>query len=154
MNIGSLMSGKKDKKEKTQEAQDDETPGESYGNEHISISEVLKVWPVMAEKLAAELPLLHSTLLWKAPQLLDNYVISICIENPLQYDEIFRHKNEITLFLRKELKNDQVSVTTELIEGVKETRRPYTDNEKFDFIADKAPVLKIMKDQLGLELDM
>ncbi len=154
MNLGSLMSGKKDHKEKTQEGVAEDTPGESYGNDHVSISEVLKVWPLMAEKLASELPLLHSTLLWKTPQLLDNYVISISIENPLQYDEIFRYKNEITLFLRKELRNDQVSIKTELIEGVKETRRPYTDNEKFDFIADKAPVLKIMKDQLGLELDM
>ncbi len=154
MNFASLMSGKKDKKEKTQEGEEEEIPGESYGNEHVSISEVLKGWPVMAEKLAGERPLLHSTLLWKTPQLLDNYVISISIENPLQYDEISKYKNEITLFLRKELKNDAVSITTELIEGVQQTRRPYTDNEKFDFIADKAPVLKIMKDQLGLELDM
>jgi DNA polymerase III subunit gamma/tau len=153
MNISNLMSGKKPESKDSGGDGNDEVPGESYGSEHVSISDLLKVWPVMAEKLAKELPLLQHTLSWKNPDLDENLVI-ISIENPLQDDEVFRNKSDITLFLRKALRNDNIKVETRMIESTPEARRPYTDNEKFDFIAAKAPVLKIMKDQLGLELEM
>lgn len=152
LNLGNLMSGKKPET-KDNNGTDDEVPGVSYGNEHVSISDVLNVWLAMVEKLSGELPLLQHTLTWKNPDLDDN-VITISIENPLQDDEVFRNKSEITQYLRKALKNDNLSVETKMIESTPEARRPYTDNEKFDFIAAKAPVLKLMKDQLGLELDM
>ena len=154
MNLGSLLSGQKPGKAENTDKKADESPEESYGNEHISISEVLQIWPVMAKQLFNELPLIQNTLLWQPPQLLDNNVISISIENPIQQDEIFRHKSTITTYLRKNLKNDSINIESKMIESQSTTRRPYTDNEKFNFIADKAPILKVMKDQLGLELDM
>lgn len=154
LNLGSLMSGQKPVKQVDARKDDDETPSESYGNEHVSISEVLQIWPEMVKQLSNEMPLLQNTLLWQAPQLMDNNVIGITIENPLQQDEIFRNKSDITTYLRKGLKNDSISIETIMTEAAPITKRPYTDNEKFNFIADKAPILKEMKDQLGLELDM
>ncbi len=154
INLGDVLSGQKTGKTENTIKEADEVPEESYGNEHISISEVLQIWPVMAKQLFDEWPLIQNTLLWQPPQLLDNNVISINIENPIQQDEIFRHKNTITTYLRKNLKNGSISIESKMIESASTTKRPYTDNEKFNYIADKAPILNVMKDQLGLELDM
>lgn len=153
MNISNLMSGKKPESKDNSSEGNEEVPGESYGSEHASISDLLKVWPAMVEKLAKELPLLQHTLSWKNPDLDDN-LVTISIENPLQDDEVFRNKSDITIYLRRALRNDNIKVETRMIESTPEARRPYTDNEKFEFIATKAPVIKIMKDQLGLELEM
>lgn len=154
LNLGSLMSGQKPVKQVDSDKGEDDAPAESYGNEHVSISEVLQIWPEMVKQLSNEMPLLQNTLLWQPPQLMDNNVIGITIENPLQQDEIFRNKSDITTYLRKGLKNDSISIETIMTESAPMTKRPYTDNEKFNFIAEKAPILKEMKDQLGLELDM
>lgn len=154
LNLGSLMSGQKPVKANDTSKDEGEAPVESYGNEHISISEVLQIWPEMVKQLSNDLHLLQNTLLWQPPQLLENNIISITIENPLQQDEILKNKNDITTFLRKGLKNDSISIETNMIEATPIIKRPYTDNEKFNFIAEKAPILKEMKDQLGLELDM
>jgi DNA polymerase-3 subunit gamma/tau len=154
INISHLMTGSIGENKKSNTEIEEEQPVESFGNEHVSISEVLSVWNRLADEFEANLPLLHSTLLWKEPQLLDNDVISISIENSLQQDEIFKNKNEITLFLRRELKNDNISVTWTVVESTPEDRRPYTDTEKYEYLANKAPAVRDLRDQLGLDLEM
>jgi len=153
LNLGNLMSGKKTQQADKNEGEEEEAPGESYGNESFELSDVLKVWPGLVNSIAAELPLLKHTLSASIPEL-DGTNITIYIESPLQEEEIFRNKPEITLYLRKALKNDSALFNTIIRETTSETRRPYTDTEKFNYLASKAPVLRIMKDQLGLELDM
>lgn len=153
LNLGNLMTGKKPEVKNQNNENEEEVPGESFGNEHVAISDVLRVWPKMISTLTNELPLLQHTLASKDPDFSDS-TIYISIENTLQDEEVFRNKAEITRFLRKELKNDSIRIETVMVEIATENRRPYTDNEKFDYLAAKAPALKIMKDQLGLELDL
>lgn len=152
LNFGHLMSGKKPEKEAENETEED-SPGESYGSEHVSLSDLLKVWPEMVGQLTRELPLLEHTLSSRNPDL-DDTTINILIENSLQDEEVFRNRADMTKYLRKALKNDSIRIETVMIETATEARRPYTDNEKFEYLANKAPALKIMKDQLGLELDL
>lgn len=154
INISHLMTGSIGDNKKSNTEIEEDQPVESFGNEHVSISEVLNVWSRLADEFEANLPLLHSTLMWKEPQLLDNDVISISIENTLQQDEIFKNKNEITLFLRRELKNDNISVIWTIVESTPEDRRPYTDTEKYEYLANKAPAVRDLRDQLGLDLEM
>lgn len=153
LNLGNLMSGKKPDKVEENNEKEEEAPGESYGNDHAGISDVQRVWPELIATVAKDLPLLESTLQARLPEM-DHTTITILIENPLQHEEIFRNKPELTLFLRKALRNDNLSIDTRMLEFTPVTRRPYTDNEKFEYIAAKAPVLKVMKDQLGLELEL
>lgn len=154
LDLGGLMKGNKPVKEKETEEEEEELPSESYGTEHVSISDVLRVWPVMTDEIASELPLLQHTLIVASPELLEDNVISISIDNSLQSEEIFKYKRKITIFLRKALKNGTVSIKAVMKEITPENRRPYTDTEKFNFLAEKAPAVKKLKDQLGLDLGM
>ncbi|HLN53672.1 MAG TPA: DNA polymerase III subunit gamma/tau [Lentimicrobium sp.] len=154
LDLGGLMKGKKPTTEKTPEEEEDELPGELYGSEHVSISDLLRVWPVMIDSITAELPMLQHTLLLGAPELLEDNIVNIKIDNTLQAEEVFKYKRKITAYLRKALKNGTLSITTTLIEVTPETRRPYTDTEKFLFLAEKAPAVRKLKDQLGLDLEM
>jgi hypothetical protein len=61
-------------------------------------------------------------------------------------------KVEMTAFLRDKLKNSSIQVTGELI-GSEDRKVIYTNREKFDYLAEKNPVLKELKDRLGLDTD-
>lgn len=154
LNLGNILSGQtKRDSDKVDDTTVQETE-ESFGNKSFSDSDLFLLWEKLADQFSSESPLLHNTLLWKKPELDEQNVVTISIENSIQEEEIFRNKNEITRFLRKELKNDSITVATKVIESIQEERRPYTDTEKFEFIANKAPSLRKLKDQLGLDLEM
>lgn len=154
MNLAGLMAGKKQVADDQGSEQQAETSGESFGHEPVSQGALLKVWPSMVASLSEELPLLQNTLLWKEPELLEDLKIRVFMENTLQQDEVFRNRNDITLYLRKALKNDTLSIETQIVECTNEERKPYTDTEKYDFVVKKAPAVRDLKDQLGLELEM
>lgn len=61
-------------------------------------------------------------------------------------------KVELTAFLREELKNTSLQVTGEL-SASEDKKVIYTNREKFDYLADKNPILKELKDRLGLDTD-
>lgn len=61
-------------------------------------------------------------------------------------------KSELTAFLRDRLKNNTIIVAGELrSEDAKKVI--YTNREKFDYLAEKNPLLKELKDRLGLDTD-
>lgn len=154
LSLGNIISGEK-KSENPQEVQKTNIETEeSFGLKSFTESDLILIWERMAEQFSSESPLLHNTLLWKKPILEEGNIITICIENSIQEEEIFRNKPEIIRFLRKELHNDSITITIKVIESIQEERRPYTDTEKFEYIANKAPSLRKLKDQLGLDLEM
>lgn len=61
-------------------------------------------------------------------------------------------KVELTGFLREKLKNTSIQVAGNLQTG-EEKKVIYTNREKFDFLAEKNPMLKELKDRLGLDTD-
>jgi len=61
-------------------------------------------------------------------------------------------KSELAGFLREKLKNSTIVVVGELKE--QEDRKViYTNREKFDYLVNKNPMLKELKDRLGLDTD-
>lgn len=154
LNLAGLMTGKKPSQADQSAEKQEEAPGESFGKEPVSQGSLLKVWPAMVQSLSEELPLLQNTLLWKNPELLENSGIRVFIENTLQQDEIYKNRGEITLYLRKALKNDALFIETQIVESVDGERRPYTDTEKYEYVVKKAPAVRDLKEQMGLELEM
>lgn len=61
-------------------------------------------------------------------------------------------KSELTTFLRDNLKNTTILVSGELNEA-DEKKMMYTARDKFDFLVEKNPVLKELKERLGLDTD-
>ncbi|HEX5168581.1 MAG TPA: hypothetical protein VFW11_05365 [Cyclobacteriaceae bacterium] len=78
--------------------------------------------------------------------------IIIPLHNPVQETILDTIKSDLTGYLREKLQNFSITVTGELIEG--ETKKMlYTNREKLDYLMEKNPILKEMKERLGLDTD-
>ena len=81
----------------------------------------------------------------------ENQVV-VHLLNPVQETMLSGLKSELTTYLRGKLKNNSINVTGELRE-MDQKKMKYTDRDKFDFLLDKNPLLKEMKERLGLDTD-
>ena len=78
--------------------------------------------------------------------------VTIQLLSPVHETMLNNIRLELTAFLREKLKNSSIQVTGQLPTG-EEKKVIYTNREKFDFLADKNPMLKELKDRLGLDTD-
>jgi DNA polymerase-3 subunit gamma/tau len=62
-------------------------------------------------------------------------------------------KSEITTFLREKLKNNTIQVTSALQSSDDSKKIMYTNREKFEYLVEKNPLLRELKDRLGLDTD-
>lgn len=83
--------------------------------------------------------------------LLDNRVI-IHLLSPVQETMLNNIKSELTTHLRDRLKNSTMLVVGELTE-TDDKKMMYTSRDKFEFLLEKNPVLKELKERLGLDTD-
>lgn len=81
----------------------------------------------------------------------DNEVI-VHLLNPVQETLLDNIKNELTAYLRGKLKNNTILVTGALKE-TDDKKMMYTSRDKFEFLLEKNPVLKELKERLGLDAD-
>ena len=59
---------------------------------------------------------------------------------------------ELSAFLREKLRNNSVTLVGKLQEHA-DKKVIYTNREKFDYLVEKNPLLKELKDRLGLDTD-
>ncbi len=106
-------------------------------------------WNAFADqrkKFQAEFQLLSQ------PYTLQDNLIVVELLSPVHETMLHNIKSELTGFLREKLKNTSIQVTGHLATST-EKKVIYTNREKFDFLADKNPMLKELKDRLGLDTD-
>jgi len=60
---------------------------------------------------------------------------------------------ELGSFLREKLGNNLITVSSEMKVVEDDKKKLYTNRDKLDFLMDKNPLLKEMKDRLGLDTD-
>lgn len=78
--------------------------------------------------------------------------IIIFLHNPVEETILNTIKSDLTTYIREKLKNFSITVTGQLIEG--ETKKMlYTNREKLEYLMEKNPILKEMKERLGLDTD-
>ena len=70
----------------------------------------------------------------------------------IEMDAIKDIKLELVNFLRKQLGNDFIDVVAHVNEE-KTVKKAYTNSDKFQVMLDKQPILKELKDRLGLDPD-
>jgi DNA polymerase-3 subunit gamma/tau len=85
-------------------------------------------------------------------ELRDQYQVILHIHNPVQESMLVNVKSELAGYLRDKLKNTALNVIGELKE-VDERKKIYSQREKFDYLVAKNPILKELKDRLGLDTD-
>ncbi|WP_372948521.1 hypothetical protein [Mariniphaga sp.] len=113
--------------------------------------EALKVkWEEFVTRLN-DRPNLQSTLRC-VPLLEQDFKLVLEIDNSVQDDLINTIKPELVSWLRKELKNSKVQLTTRISETEKE-KIIYSDSEKYMEMLKKNPKLELLKQKFKLDFE-
>lgn len=149
--IKQAVNGKEDSTEKEEIPEQlngmQERPEESFEQQDLE-----KAWLLFTESVHKDSPNLYSTLTRRKPQLKEEYLVVLEIDNKVQEREIRERRTDIHDFLRGELKNFKLRLETSILEN-KEESKAYFPEEIYQKMAEKNPNLKKLKDQLDMEID-
>lgn len=121
--------------------------------EEFSMDTLLKYWNLYAEKTKKEGKINIFTILTSNPPgLLDNFMVEVLIENKIQDDLLNSEKVDLLNYLRVELKNFSIDLSTRLIEQTAK-KKLYTSTEKYQHMVQKNPALEEFKKRFNLDLD-
>lgn len=119
-------------------------------DEPFTPEQLQAVWNEFAElrkKFQAEYHLLTQ------PYDLKDNVVTVHLHNSVQEMMLNGLRIELSTFVREKLKNNSIQIYGELKE-VEDVRKViYTNREKFDYLIEKNPILRELKDRLGLDTD-
>jgi len=82
---------------------------------------------------------------------LEGGLLKLRLDNQVQMDLLTQMKQDLAVYLRQQLQNNTIQITAEIVETQVE-RRPYTAQEKFEYLANKNPALWDLKEKLGMDL--
>ncbi|MFH1003941.1 MAG: DNA polymerase III subunit gamma/tau [Bacteroidota bacterium] len=150
--IGGIIKQNTEKKHSSsEEPNKDQRPKNQ--NSHFSEDELKKKWIDFAQQIKTKNKLnLFSTLTSYLPVLTENFVIDFTVQNQVQEDEINSIKADLLGFLRNQLSNYQIQLNI-LVKKNETAKRPYTAQEKFDYLAEKNPTINNLRQQFNLEID-
>ena len=63
-----------------------------------------------------------------------------------------KFRSDLITYLKTRLNNRHLKLETEITK-IEKSHTPYTNSEKFEFMAEKKPILKELKNRLGLDPD-
>ncbi|HEY0656796.1 MAG TPA: hypothetical protein VGD65_26885 [Chryseosolibacter sp.] len=118
-------------------------------NEPFTEQQLRDAWNQYAEqrrKYQAEFQMLSQ------PYQVNGTQIVVTLLSPVHETMLNNIKVELAGFLRERLRNSNIQVTGQLTQS-DDKKVIYTNRDKFDYLADKNPILKEMKDRLGLDTD-
>ena len=141
--LASLLKGENKSDQKTTAAQ------EVALAEPFTEAQLRQAWEAFAEqrkKFQAEYQMLSQ------PYQLQENTIVVELLSPVHETMLNNIKGEVTAFLREQLRNNTIQVTGQLLTG-EAKKIIYTNREKFDYLVEKNPMLRELKDRLGLDTD-
>lgn len=136
--------------EQNDEDQDDkdELDFEDTEIKEESIRKAFKVYSGVLEKRNRP----GEAMLLKNELRIENNIIHLKINNPVEEARYGEMKSDLLLFLRKTVQNKTLEINLEITkDDIKKII--YTPQEKFDFMAEKNPALIELKRRLGLEFE-
>jgi len=144
------MSGIKDKIDRpvVEEKEEEETIKEENSYKESSLRELVKEY---AEKLRSNNKSNQFNIL-NREYVVEQDEIKISLDNPVQISILEEFRNDLVQHLRATLKNKNISLSAHHEPG-EEKKMIYTQKEKFNHLAEKQPLLKDLKDRLGLDPD-
>ena len=116
----------------------------------INKEELIKAIKKYACDIEVDNPAISKTLINYEPELKENNVVVITLDNKVQDDKQQLHK--LLGFLKNEINNTQIRLETKITEKTK-ISKAYTPKEKFNKMAQKNPALNELKKQLDLEIE-
>ncbi len=120
----------------------------SYGNEPFTPEQLKTHW----RNFAATRDSPSEGLILNREFELQQQTVLLRLDNQTQLTQLAEFKHELLEYLRKNLRNSQVQLQADV--SVQEKKRMvYTNREKFEYLAEKHPLLNELKTQLGLDVD-
>lgn len=118
-------------------------------NEPFTQEQLLNTWNEFAQqrkKFQAEYQMLIQPV-----EIRGNEVI-IQLLSSVQETMLANFKSDLVTYLREQLRNNSINVIGEMKEA-EEKQMLYTPRDKFEFLMEKNPILKTLRDRLGLDPD-
>ena len=107
-------------------------------------------------RFAMELPQEQSAIAGRMknmrPQLLDNFVVEVPVENDQVLMLMNSIRDDLVCYLRMGLHNGKVDVRFRIIQAEEAKKRAYTRQEQLAAMLEKSPGLAVLKNTLNLEL--
>lgn len=132
------------------EEQGQETATKKQDDQPFTEEQLRAAWNEYTEqrkKFQAEFQMLNQ------PYELRGKQIVVTLLSPVHETMLNNIKVEMASFLRERLKNNTITIIGELIKSEDQKKVIYTNREKFDYLAEKNPLLRELKDRLGLDTD-
>lgn len=122
-------------------------------NQKFTNEQLLEAWKTFADSVEAAQ--LKSALSVREPQLLDNNRVEYNLDNEVQRQRIILDlKPKLLGHLHAALHNELIDIDFRVTENKEEImNKPYTDQEKFNTLAAKYPVLTALKQRFGLDFE-
>jgi len=147
----SFSSFKQKKEEKTEIEKQDFLVSVDL-NENFTQEQMIMAWNKYIRTIQGK-NLLTNTMESCKPTLTANYVLVQSVDNTYQEKEMQNEANTLVNFLRKELRNGQITLSIQLSEMTNMTKA-MTPNERLKRMTENHPALKELREQFNLELDL
>lgn len=119
----------------------------------FTLEDLEEKWKEYADSIKGSKPRMFSTLLSQLPVLKENFFIEVKMNNTPQEKEFAREiKHELLNYLKRELQNTKIKIGT-VITDKKTDKKPYTPEEKYQYLNKKNPKLDKLKQQFNLDFE-
>ncbi|RAK63889.1 DNA polymerase III subunit gamma/tau [Hymenobacter edaphi] len=151
MNLQALKSQATQQRQETQAAVlEEEAAAPVTGS--IDQQRLQQVWRELAEG-RKQISMSEFTILNRPVQADAQHVVRLQLENTVQLDQFNAFKPEFITALRQRTGYRSLSIQTEVTHQEHNAMRLYTSSDRFEYLAQKFPVLLEMKQKLGLDTD-
>jgi DNA polymerase-3 subunit gamma/tau len=124
------------------------------GTKEFSQRELEIVWDEFAVQLQKQGRYsLHAALVKRKPSLKENFKIEFLLDNSAVEKDVTDVKMELMVFLRQNLDNGNLQLTTLIDKSAHASKTPYTPKEKFERLLEKNPALKDLKNTFDLDIE-
>lgn len=151
----SIKDFTKSEKESGEKVEKTITDPSHYGSKDFTEEEFKECWKKLAEKVSLSddqgKSMVYAALTTHEPALGENNQVLVKVDNKSQMEEVMEKRTELHEFLRNELQNGSVEIQLEVIKNKKE-KKAYTQEEKFQVMIEKNPLLLELKKKLDLDI--
>lgn len=121
-------------------------------SDDVQINNFDNIWIDCLALIQDNSPSLYATLI-KNKAILNGNHIKVKLDHKLQENDIKEKKQEMLDFLREKSGISSLQIETEVCVLESTSAIAYTDNDKYQKMIEKNPFLKLMKDELNLEIE-
>lgn len=114
------------------------------------------IWKSFANSLDASEPRLTNIVIKNIPSIIEGAKLELTLESILQEEVVNEAKIKILAYLRKELGNKDIELSTKIVEPEKtdsDKKKLYTDSDKFNYLNEINPELSNLKNQFKLDFE-